>query len=584
MASKNYISLFKSSIAERVQEIFKFEFDRSEVDISIFKFETPPSEALGHLAFACFPLAKIAQKGPQQIAETLALRWGASSLFQKVIAAGPYLNFFFSPSFLARELLITCIEDPQYGSSLYGAGKTIMLEYSSPNTNKPLHLGHCRNNLLGISLSNLLEMVGYKVIRAHLVNDRGIHICKSMYAYQQWGNGETPESAGIKGDKLVGKYYVQYDQKERENPDILRDVQQMLRDWENENPEVRALWKKMNGWVSNGFQKTYTRIGANFDKFYYESDTYQGGKEAIAKALASGICAREPNGAIFIDLEAEKLGKKILQRGDGTAMYITQDINTTIKKFTDYNLDGSLFVGGNEQDNHFELLFAVLKKFGYEWAARCEHVSYGMIVLPEGKMKSREGTVIDLDDFLDEMKLLARKELEKRYGDSCIEEIDMEETAEAISQSAIKYYILKTNTHREIRFNPKESLSFDGSTGPYVQYTHARICSLLKKADFEIQATLPASYRWQETEISVMVHLSRFPDVVLLSTKDRNPAVLCTFVYNLCRSYNKFYYEHPILKAKTWRERDSRLLLSQAVQKVIATILGILGIEALERM
>ncbi len=585
MTPKNYISFFKSNITKRVLKLFASEFEQPRVDPTIFKFETPPDEKMGHLAFACFPLAKIACAGPQQIADILARQWGGSDYFQKIVSAGPYLNFFFSPEFLTSELLTTCINDARYGESDQGSEKTIMVEYSSPNTNKPMHLGHCRNNLLGISLSNLLENTGYRVIKANLINDRGIHICKSMYAYQRWGNGETPESTGIKGDKLVGKYYVLYDQKEKAHPDILKEVQQMLRDWENGDSEVRALWQKMNGWVLDGFYQSYDRMGATFDKIYRESETYQGGKEVVYKALEAGTCEREANGAISIDLEANKLGKKILLRGDRTAMYITQDINTTITKFTDYKLNGSLFVVADEQNNHFRVLFKILEKFGYDWAKCCEHVSYGMITLPEGKMKSREGTVVDLDDLMDKMKTMAKEELESRYHNNNItEEIDIEETAEAISQSAIKFYILKTNASKEISFNREESLSFDGATGPYLQYTHARISSLLKKLDFRIQDTVAEDYHWQEEEIKLMVLLSRFPDAVLQSINDRNPAVICSFVYDLCRSYNKFYHEHPILKADQTTERNFRVMISQATQKVLAKALNILSIKPLERM
>ena len=584
MPPKNHLALFKSDIEKRVRELLKTEFSQPDADVSAFKFETPPNEAMGHLALACFPLAKIAKRAPGQIAEVLASRWGESRLFQKIAATGPYLNFFFSPAFLAKELLSVCAEDIEYGNSTYGEGKTIMVEYSSPNTNKPLHLGHCRNNLLGTSIVNLLEKAGYRVVKTNLVNDRGIHICKSMYAYRRWGDGETPESAGVKGDKLVGKYYVIYSEKEKENPDILRDVRQMLRDWENGEREVISLWKKMNGWVMDGFRKTYARMGVTFDKFYFESETYQGGKEAVNKALEAGICRREPNGAVSIDLEAEDLGRKILLRGDGTAMYITQDINTTVQKFEDYTLDGSLFIVGNEQDNHFRLLFTILEKFGYGWAACCEHVSYGMIALPEGKMKSREGMVVDLDDLMDKMKGMALEELEKRYGDTLPQEIDREDTAEAIGQSAIKYFILKTNAARDICFNPRESLSFDGATGPYLQYTHARICSLLKKAGSGSRTTSSDSGSWQEEEIRVMVHLLRFPDAIAQSAKNRNPAILCAYIYDVCRSYNNFYCQYPILKTQNPSIREARLLLSQATKNVIAKTLDILGIEPQERM
>ncbi|MCP4749308.1 MAG: arginine--tRNA ligase [Proteobacteria bacterium] len=581
----NIIARSKELIRDRVVELIKAEFGISEVDTSLFKFEIPPEEKMGHLAFACFPLAKVARKAPQTIAQSLAQAWGETDQFQKVEAAGPYLNFYLSPRYLAQELIPLCTENGRYGDNDLGAGKTVMLEYSSPNTNKPLHLGHGRNNQLGIVLSRLLERNGYRVVKANLVNDRGVHICKSMLAYKNWGAGETPESLGQKGDKLVGSYYVLYDKKEKENPDILEKVQQMLRDWEAGDPGTIELWKKMNGWVLQGFRQTYDRMGAAFDKYYFESETYKGGRELVQEALEKGICYRESNGAIGIDLEKEKLGKKILLRGDGTSMYVTQDINTTVTKFKDFDLEGCLFVVASEQDNHFRVLFTILDKLGFEWAERCEHISYGMCNLPEGKMKSREGTVVDLDDLMDEMKEMALDELKARYSveDDAVDD-DLTAKAEAIGQAAIKYFILRTNATKEIVFNPKESLSFDGNTGPYLQYTHARICSLLKKADEDGKPVSIPDYQWNPNEVSLLVQLGRYPDTIRQSTSDRNPAVLCAYIYDLCRSYNKFYYEHPIIKAESDIARQSRISLSVAVKNVLNKTLTILGIEPLEKM
>ena len=585
MAFINLITFLKKTVQARVQELLKQEFQLEDVDPSTFKFEIPPDSEMGHLAFACFPLAKLARKGPPLIAGTLADAWGETPYFTSVKAVGPYLNFHFDAGYLANELLVPCSDDPTYGNSDEGSGKTIMVEYSSPNTNKPLHLGHGRNNLLGIVLANLLQKTGYEVVKANLVNDRGVHICKSMLAYQKWGNGATPESIGKKGDKLVGDYYVLYDKKEKEDPKILEEVQQMLRDWEAGKPEVIELWKTMNGWVLDGFKETYARMGATFDKFYFESQTYQGGKEIVLKALEQGSCYLEDNGAVAIDLEDDALGRKILLRGDGTAMYITQDINTTVAKFTDYNLSGSLFVVGNEQDNHFRVLFEILKRFGYDWAGLCEHISYGMITLPEGKMKSREGTVVDLDDLMESMKEMALEEIRNRWDDNGSEPTEEAlKTAEAIGQAAIKFFILRTGAIKEISFNPKESLSFEGATGPYLQYTHARTSSVLRKAgtiDSRLHTDL---HEWNTEETNLLVMLSRYPDCIAQSAEDRNPAVLCSYVYDLCRAYNKFYHDHPILKADDATTIAARLLLSKAVKGVLNKTLGIFGIAALEKM
>ena len=359
----------------------------------------------------------------------------------------------------------------------------------------------------------------------------------------------------------------------------------MLQAWESGDEQIVALWRKMNDWVLDGFRQTYQRMGAIFDRYYYESETYTGGKELIQAALEKGICYREPNGAIAIDLETEKLGRKILLRGDGTAVYMTQDINTTVTKFNDYDLNGCLFVVANEQDNHFRVLFSVLKKFGYEWADRCEHVSYGMITLPEGKMKSREGTVVDLEDLMDEMQQMALTELRKREV-AVVDRTEGEliDVAEAIGLAAIKFFILKTNTQKEISFNPRESLSFDGATGPYLQYTHARICSIFRKAGEQSKVDEISGHGWNSDETSLMIHLARFSDVLEQCASDRNPAMLCSYVYELCRLFNKFYYEHSILKGDDETTISARLQLCDAVRAVLKKNLDLLGIVALEKM
>jgi arginyl-tRNA synthetase len=581
----NLISRFKNSIQESVVRLLEQEFELSGIDAAQFKFETPPDEKMGHIAFACFPLAKLARKAPQQIAEILQEKWETDAFFQKIEATGPYLNFHINPDYLAKQLVSQCRDNDRYGENDAGLGKTIMVEYSSPNTNKPLHLGHGRNNLIGMTVANLLEKCAYQVVKANLVNDRGVHICKSMLAYQNWGEGKTPEDRQVRGDQFVGDFYVLYDQKSKENPDLDEQVQKMLLAWESGEAETVSLWRKMNDWVLSGFRQTYQRMGTHFDRYYYESETYTGGKELIQAALENGVCYQEENGAIAIDLEDEKLGRKILLRGDGTAVYMTQDINTTVTKFNDYDLDGCLFVVANEQDNHFRVLFTVLKKFGYDWADRCEHASYGMITLPEGKMKSREGTVVDLEDLMNEMQQMALAELKKREAVNADRtEAELLEVAEAIGLAAIKFFILKTNAQKEISFNPKESLSFDGATGPYLQYTHARISSIFRKASTPWDSEYAGDHDWNSDEINLMIQLARFPDVIQQCAMDRNPAMLCGFVYELCRLFNKFYYEHSILKGDTESVIKARLQLCAAVKAVLKKNLDLLGIVALEKM
>lgn len=581
MTTHNIFTFFRSHIEKRVTTILSEQTSFSEEEIQHFKFETPPDRALGHIAFACFPLARKLKNSPPNIAKHLLKLWGDDAHFNEIKAVGPYLNFFLSPLFLADSLLEICINDATFGNSEIGKGKHVMLEFSSPNTNKPLHLGHCRNNLLGMTLARIFEGNGFKVTKVNLVNDRGIHICKSMLAYQRWGEGETPENSGKKGDKLVGNYYVLFDQKLKENKDLEQAAQEMLLQWEQGNEEIRALWKKMNRWVLDGFKSTYRRTGVEFDLYYFESETYLNGKTIVADALAKKVCHLEENGAIAIDLEAEGLGTKILLRGDGTSMYITQDISTTVLKHENYDLDHCLFVVGNEQDNHFQVLFKTLEKMGYHWASECEHISYGMITLPEGKMKSREGTVVDLDNLLDMMTEMALKEIETRVN---INAQDAKATAEAIGQAAIKFYILKTNASRQIQFDPKESISFDGVTGPYIQYTHARICSILRKSGITSAALSYNGYQWNNEELDILVQLSLFSNAIELAAVERNPAVICAYMYDLSRYFNKFYNSHQILKADSTQALNIRLQLIRAVKALLSKSLIMLGIEPLERM
>lgn len=553
-------------------------------DSKLIKIETPPDSAMGNMALACFPFAKMLRKSPNQISQDFhAAFTNENKTFSKVEIKGPYLNFFFSENFL-NQVLQFAAQNETYGSLEYGKKKKVMIEFSSPNTNKPLHLGHGRNNILGMTLSNLFSFVGYDVVKTNLVNDRGVHICKSMLAYKLYGNEITPEKEGLKGDKLVGNYYVLFDKKSKEDESLIEQAQEMLVAWENEDPETRVLWQNMNNWVLDGFKETYARMGISFDQYYYESNTYKGGKEIVLQGLKDGVLQQEDNGAISIDLEEQKLGKKILLRGDGTSVYITQDINTTIQKFNDFKLDQCLFVVGNEQENHFKVLFNTLLKLGNKWASTCEHISYGMILLPEGKMKSREGTVVDLDELMDQLRDIALVGFEERESNGPIkEQKEKEYVSEAVAQAALKYYILKTNASKNMLFNPKESLSFEGDTGPYLQYTHARICTLLEKSERDL-LDLEIKKPWNELEKEILGHLVNFPQNTLQSVLERNPSYLTAYIYQLCRLFNKYYYEYKILKSEDEETILQRLLLAKSIRNVLSSALKLFGIIPLEKM
>ncbi|KAK3606788.1 hypothetical protein CHS0354_018382 [Potamilus streckersoni] len=527
-----------------------------DMKADLLKFETPPDPALGHIALSCFSLAKTLRKNPQETASGIA-DLPYSDDIAEAKAVGPYVNFFINTEKTARTLFGYLSGNHDYGSGTEGQGKTIMVEFSSPNTNKPLHIGHARNNTLGMTFSNLMEKLGYKVIRANLVNDRGIHICKSMLAYQKWGNAQTPEQADKKGDRFVGDWYVAYSKAEKAEAetgkkDLENEVREMLIRWENDDPDVRALWKKMNGWVHDGFKTTYDRTGVKFDRYYYESDLYVGGREEVLKALDQGICTKEDNGAVSIDLSDLKLGKKILLRGDGTSIYMTQDVYTAISKHRDYPLDGSFYVVADEQDNHFRVLFAVLKKFGHEWANRFKAEAMRELRIREERAASRP-------------------------------ESELLETAEIISQSAVKYMMLRTTAAKGFMFDIKEALSFDGVTGPYLQYTHARIASILDKAGDGGKYTDNGGHKWNEDEALILLSLCRFPDVIISAAKERNPSVLAGYVYDLCRAFNRYYVASPILKTDDIT-RAARLNLCRAVKYVIRESLTLMTITPLERM
>ena len=543
----------------------------------------PPDSSLGHFAFGCFPLSKKLHTAPEKIAQEIAKNFTPrkNGRIEKIYHTGAYLNFFLNYKKLGKILLDQITQNPEYEKNKKGAGKKIVIEFSSPNTNKPLHLGHARNNCIGFALANILQASNYEVIKVNLINDRGIHICQSMLAYTLYGEKKTPQKEKKKEDHFIGDYYVLYHQKKKKYPELEQQANELLRKWETKDKAVLELWNKMNHWALKGIKKTYQRCGIEFDKFYFESQTYEKGKIEVKKALVKKICYKNEDGAILISLKKEGLGQKVLLRKDTTAVYITQDIYTSIKKFKDFHFDECLFVVGSEQKLHFQTLFALLQKFGYQWVKSCKHVSYGMIFLPEGKMKSREGKIVDLDNLLDEIAQLALQELKKRPNDR--EHTELLEVAEKIAQAAMKFFILKVHSKKNFIFDKEKSLSFEGNTGPYLQYTYARICSLLKKVKKKNTKTQKQSFQnWNPEEIHILQSLLLFPNILEKAANEYEPSLVAVFVLDLCRKINKFYYEHPVLKESANQEK--RIYLLQGVQVILKKCFKILGIPILSRM
>ena len=490
-------------------------------------------------------------------------------------------------------------DDQDFGRAPQG-GESIMVEYSSPNTNKPLHLGHVRNDLLGYSVAEILKAAGKKVYKTQIINDRGIHICKSMLAWKRYGNGETPDTAGVKGDKLVGNYYVKFDkvykeevsaliadglseEEAKKKAPILLEAQEMLRNWEAGEKEVVALWSKMNQWVYKGFEETYENLGVDFDQNYYESETYLLGKDVVAEGLKKGIFYSKDDGSVWIDLTKEGLDEKIVLRSDGTAVYMTQDIGTAIQRMKDFATNGMVYTVGNEQDYHFKVLFLILKKLGFEWADNLYHLSYGMVDLPSGKMKSREGTVVDADDLIEEMIVTARnisEELGKLEGYS---EEEKKKLHRIIGLGALKYYILKVDPRKRILFNPEESVDFQGNTGPFIQYTYARIQSILRKADFDYSEPI-LQYELNDKEKTLIKQLEVYPETVKLAAENHSPALVANYTYDLVKEFNSFYQNVTILGTEDETEKKFRVQLSKAVGEVIKSSFALLGIEVPERM
>lgn len=584
-----------------------------DVPAAQVQLQKTKKEFEGHLTLVVFPFLRMSKKGPEQTAQEIGeyLQANEPSVAAFNVIKG-FLNLTIASSAWI-ELLNGIHADKQYGIvAVTDNSPLVMIEYSSPNTNKPLHLGHVRNNLLGNALANIVAANGNKVVKTNIVNDRGIHICKSMLAWQKYGNGETPESSGKKGDHLIGDYYVSFDKHykaevkelmakfqsegmneeeakakaEAESP-LMKEAREMLVKWEANDPEVRALWKKMNDWVYAGFDETYRMMGVTFDKIYYESNTYLEGKEKVMEGLEKGFFYRKEDGSVWADLTGEGLDHKLLLRADGTSVYMTQDIGTAKLRFADYPIDKMIYVVGNEQNYHFQVLSILLDKLGFEWGKGLVHFSYGMVELPEGKMKSREGTVVDADDLMAEM-IDTAKETSNELGklDGLTKE-EADNIARIVGLGALKYFILKVDARKNMTFNPKESIDFNGNTGPFIQYTYARIQSVFRKAKeagIEIPAQLPAGIELSEKEEGLIQMVADFAAIVKQAGEDYSPSIIANYTYDLVKEYNQFYHDFSILREENEAVKVFRLALSENVAKVVRLGMGLLGIEVPDRM
>lgn len=580
----------------------------ADADEKLIQTQATRKEFEGDITLVAFPLLRTSRKGPEQTASEIGgwLKQNCREVDSFNVVKG-FLNIKFSLEFwsgIFREI----VSAENFGT-LPPTGRRVMIEFSSPNTNKPLHLGHIRNNLLGWSVSKLLEANGHDVIRVNLVNDRGIHICKSMLAWLRWGNGETPQSSGMKGDHLVGKYYVLFsnelkketkaiaaergipeDEAERLSP-ILKEAQAMLVKWENGDPEIRGLWAKMNGWVYEGFDKTYARMGISFHRTYYESNTYLSGKSLVNEGLERGLFDRHPDGSVWCNLEGDGLDQKLLLRGDGTSVYMTQDLGTAAQRYDEYKFDELIYVVGDEQNYHFKVLKLILKKLGFDWSDAIYHLSYGMVELPEGKMKSREGTVVDADDLIEKMYQTAKEtslELGKLSG---IPEDEQEKLFEMIGLGALKYFILKVDPKKTMLFDPKESIDFNGNTGPFIQYTHARIKSILRKAvesgimESESALSVPAEFSaLLPKEVEIIKLLNSYPVRIKEAGEAHSPALVANFIYDLAKEFNQYYQSVSILKESDAQKLLFRLAMLSQIALVLRKGMLILGIELPERM
>lgn len=576
MTAEQFIALKAS---EAIRAVYS-----AEVEPSALQIQPTRKEFEGDYTLVVFPLLRITHQSPDAsgnaIGEWLVANCSEIRAFNSVKG---FLNLSLSQVYW-KESLEGVVSDENFGK-LPSTGRRIMVEFSSPNTNKPLHLGHVRNNLLGSSVSNLLAAAGNDVIKTTLVNDRGVHICKSMYAWEKRFNGATPESTGKKGDHLVGDCYVEFAKMEKENPAVMDDVHEMLVKWEEGDPQVRRLWEMMNEWVFAGFEQTYKALGITFDKTYYEHDTYLLGKELVQRGLDMGVFVKDPDGSVWCDLTSDGLDRKLLLRSDGTSVYITQDLGTAERRFSEYKLDSHIYVVGDEQNYHFQVLKLILKKLGFDWADQIFHLSYGMVELPEGKMKSREGTVVDADDLIAKMYDEAKATSEESGKLAELSEEEKDRLYSMIGLGALKYFILKVDPKKKMLFNPKESIDFNGNTGPFIQYTHARICSILRKAQQQgFSTSMPDSTELSAKEIRLVKILSSYPQKVSEAASALSPALIANYCYELAKEFNQYYHDTGILKETDANLRAMRLALISALASVLRRGMNILGIELPERM
>ena len=597
-----------ATVVQAVKECFG-----QDVPTTMVQLQKTKAEFEGNLTLVVFPFLKLSRLKPedtaQQLGDYLAQHCKVVQSFNVVKG---FLNLTIAPAAWIS-LLNRIDSEPRFGEKAVNEqSPLVMIEYSSPNTNKPLHLGHVRNNLLGWSLAQIMEANGNRVVKTNIVNDRGIHICKSMLAWKKWGNGATPESTGKKGDHLIGDYYVAFDQhyraelaeltakfkaegmtdeeaekRAKEDSPLMKEAHDMLVRWEQGDEEVRALWKKMNDWVYQGFDETYKTMGVGFDKIYYESETYLEGKAKVEEGLAKGLFFRKPDGSVWADLSNEGLDQKLLLRADGTSVYMTQDIGTADLRFKDYPIDKMIYVVGNEQNYHFQVLSILLDRLGFKWGKELVHFSYGMVELPNGKMKSREGTVVDADDLMEEMVSAARRTSEELGKFADMTENERNEIARIVGMGALKYFILKVDARKNMLFNPEESIDFNGNTGPFIQYTYARIRSIMRKAEAEgivLPSVLPDTLPLNEKEVQLIQKLNSFETVVEQAGKDYSPSGIANYCYELTKDFNQFYHDYSILNAESPEAKTLRLVLAKNVAKTIKNGMQLLGIEVPERM
>ncbi|OJW18247.1 arginine--tRNA ligase [Mucilaginibacter sp. 44-25] len=582
------------AVVKAVKDLYQ-----TDVAADAVNLQETRKEFEGQVTIVTFPFTKVSRKGPEQTGTEIGeyLKANVQEIASFNVIKG-FLNISIADAYWLSQLNNNILADDF--AVVKPNGKKVMVEYSSPNTNKPLHLGHIRNNLLGFSLSEILSAAGYEVVKANLVNDRGIHICKSMLAWQQFGNGETPQSSGLKGDHLAGKYYVWFDkaykqqitelieegqteEEAKKNAPLIKQAQEMLQKWEAGDEEVISLWKTMNGWVYDGFAETYKALGVSFDKYYYESDTYLLGKDIVEEGLAKGVFFKKDDGSVWIDLTEDGLDQKLVLRADGTSVYITQDLGTAQLKYNDYHMDESIYVVGNEQDYHFKVLFLILEKLGKSWAKGLYHLSYGMVDLPSGKMKSREGTVVDADDLMADMYSTAKEQTDAAGKVEGLSDSEKDALYHTIGMGALKYFLLKVDPKKRLLFDPNESVDFQGHTGPFIQYTHARIKSVLAKAGYKGVA-FTSTDALDPVERDLIVSLTKFPETIAEAAKGHSPAVVANYIYEVAKNFNKFYHEKSVNQAETEDLKQFRMQLSAATANVIKRGMKLLGIQVPERM